>query len=128
MQSHNLEITKLRTCCYWVVPIFTIFCLLYVYHKSFSTTKERRNNKRLADTKTSSRSYSLWNLFLPFLKLILLELNKTKVHCIKSFNTVVDDFTFVGDCLLFIDHTTNTIFCSVAPFHLNIQLLQTAPV
>ena len=67
-------------------------------------------------------------LFLPFLKLILLELNETKIHCFKSFNTVVDDFIFVGVCLLFIDYTTNTIFCSGSlPFKINMQRFANSP-
>lgn len=67
-------------------------------------------------------------LFLPLLKLILLGLNETKIHCFKSFNTIVDDFIFVGVCLLFIDYTTNTIFCSGSlPFHINMQRFANSP-
>ena len=51
-----------------------------------------------------------------------------KIHCFKSCNTIVDDFIFVGVCLLFIDYTTNTIFCSGSlPFHINMQRFANSP-
>ena len=101
----------------WILGIINLFLTM---HKSSEGVTSVTNGWPTRNPLLVAAGHGI--LFLPFLKVILLELNETKVHCIKSFNAIVDAFIFVGVCLLFIDYTTNTIFCSGSlPFHKNIE-------